>query len=155
MFTSFRAPTSPSTPLSRLPSATPRCLPLAQAILLRARDGGQITLTLLIKLIIGETDFGEHRPEWMRGVLAMEKRSCLVMRAGFVAMLSSCRVTGSASSVRFFTFLISAFKCLVTSRPCSTSLRRCRSWTALRRMLATTASAIVSSVVWMIGTKGG
>jgi hypothetical protein len=86
-------------------------------------------------------------------------------------MLSSCRVTGSASSVRFFAFLISAFKCLVTSRPCSTSLRRCTvwvflratlnctfmattAWTALRRMLATTASAIVSSVVWMIGTKG-
>ncbi|KAI0262659.1 hypothetical protein BGY98DRAFT_1049259, partial [Russula aff. rugulosa BPL654] len=32
-------------------------------------------------------------------------------------MPSSCRVTGSTSSARLFTFLISAFKRLVTSRP--------------------------------------
>ena len=47
----------------------------------------KITLTLLIKLTIGETDVGEHRPGWMRG------------------------------AARVFIFLISAFKRLVISRP--------------------------------------
>ncbi|KAI0268500.1 hypothetical protein BGY98DRAFT_1190608, partial [Russula aff. rugulosa BPL654] len=94
----------------------------------------------------------------------------LVMRADFVAMPSLCRVTGSASSARIFTFLISAFRSPHVP-PCSTSLCRCKvwvflrvtlnrtfiattAWIALRKMLATAASATVSNVVWMIGTKG-
>jgi hypothetical protein len=55
---------SPSAPLSACPLRYPCCLPLAQAILLQARDGG--ILSLLIKLIRGENDAGEPRPGWMR-----------------------------------------------------------------------------------------
>ncbi|KAI0264541.1 hypothetical protein BGY98DRAFT_1040785, partial [Russula aff. rugulosa BPL654] len=59
---------TPSTPLSRLPSAAPALSPLTQAILLRARDGGQNYPHTTHQLTIGETDFGEHRPAWMRGL---------------------------------------------------------------------------------------
>ncbi|KAI0267183.1 hypothetical protein BGY98DRAFT_1102259 [Russula aff. rugulosa BPL654] len=69
----------------RFPSATPTLSSSYQAFLLRARDGGNVILGLLIKFIGGETDPIEPRPGWMR-VLAMRSY------AGSVAMPSSCSV---------------------------------------------------------------
>jgi hypothetical protein len=76
----------------------------------------EVILTLLIKLISGETDTGEPRPGWMR-VLAMEIMRgwalytsflahwltgdhdllYVLIRAGFVVMPSSCAASGSVT----------------------------------------------------------
>ena len=142
MFTTFRLPTSSSkhSEYSAFPPSPAPALSLSHSSdSLRARDGGQNYPHTTHQLTIGETDFCEHRPGWMRrgardgdhawvssipqfwhiGLLVTTRSSTRiqVMHADFVAMLSSCRVTGSASSARIFIFLISAFKRLVTSRP--------------------------------------
>jgi len=69
----------------------------------------KVFLTLLIKLIIGETDTGEPRPGWM-GVLAMEIMRGLCSDAEFMRnvwqrydALATDGDTGSASSARVFT----------------------------------------------------
>ncbi|KAH9955055.1 hypothetical protein BC827DRAFT_1262095 [Russula dissimulans] len=73
----------------------------------------EVFLTLLIKLVGGETEAGEHRPGWMR-VLAMEIKQCIWQRYDALATDGDA---SSASGARIFTILISILKRLVTSRP--------------------------------------
>jgi len=84
----------------------------------------EVILTLLIKLISGETDTGEPRPGWM-GVLAMEIMRGLCSDAEFMRSvwqrhdaLATNGDTGSASSALIFTLISApAPERLVTSRP--------------------------------------
>ncbi|KAI0266915.1 hypothetical protein BGY98DRAFT_1102363 [Russula aff. rugulosa BPL654] len=99
----------------------------------------KISLTPLIKLIIGETAGGPRSGLMLMRALAMEimRRLC-----SDVELMCSVRqrydalATGggasSASSAHVLTLLISAHKNLVTSRPaCSASLRGCTEWELL------------------------
>ncbi|KAF8495992.1 hypothetical protein F5888DRAFT_1907591 [Russula emetica] len=127
----------------------------------------EVILTLLIKLINGEIDADEPRPglccdaEFMRSV--WQRCDALVTDGD----------TGSASSARLFTFLISALKFLVTSHPAllgvsaqmhgvgvpasdsQSHLDSHHSLDSVAEMVATAASATVSNVVGMIGTEAG
>ena len=63
--------------------------------------------------------------------------------------------TGNASSARVFTFLISAFKRLATSRPTPpylASLRRCTMWVYLR---ATLNQTFIATTAWTASRRYG
>jgi hypothetical protein len=108
-------------PTLRFPAFPPRhpsCFPPAQRILLRARDGGQVILTLLIKLIHDQlTSVSLNLGGWMRA-LEMETRRVrlpsmrtglsVTMRTVYACLcsdgaLSTDGDTCSASSARIFT----------------------------------------------------
>ncbi|KAI0264318.1 hypothetical protein BGY98DRAFT_616944 [Russula aff. rugulosa BPL654] len=116
---------SPNAPLSRLRSAL--------------KTETKISLTPLIKLIIGETAGGPRSGLMLMRALAMEimRRLCsdielmCSVRQRYDALATGGGAS-SASSAHVLTLLISAHKNLVTSRPaCSASLRGCTEWELL------------------------
>ncbi|KAI9435094.1 hypothetical protein H4582DRAFT_1817945 [Lactarius indigo] len=137
----------------------------------------EVFLMLLIKIVAGEVEAAEARPGWMK-VLAMEIMRGLCSDAEFMRGVwqsydasASDVDAGGSGSARVFTYLISALKRLVTSRPAllgvsaqmqgvgvptnDTLPHSSHSLDSVAGMVATAASATMSNVVGMIGAEAG
>ncbi|KAH9049815.1 hypothetical protein EDB83DRAFT_2543167 [Lactarius deliciosus] len=137
----------------------------------------EVFLMLLIKIVAGEVEAAEARPGWMK-VLAMEIMRALCSDVEFMRGVwqsydaSAGDIdTGGSGNARVFTYLISALKRLVTSRPAllgvsaqmqgvgvptnDTLPHSSHSLDSVAGMVATAASATMSNVVGMIGAEAG
>ncbi|KAH9013194.1 hypothetical protein EDB84DRAFT_1533406 [Lactarius hengduanensis] len=137
----------------------------------------EVFLMLLIKIVAGEVEAAEARPGWMK-VLAMEIMRALCSDVEFMRGVwqsydasAGDSDSGGSGNARVFTYLISALKRLVTSRPAllgvsaqmqgvgvptnDTLPHSSHSLDSVAGMVATAASATMSNVVGMIGAEAG